>query len=78
MQFPQINRLQAIITRPENNDVVTLKVELKDGATDDGIGAKLQALAQAAVRLRIDQVDIVPPGTIGEYDRTIVDNRQWD
>jgi phenylacetate-CoA ligase len=76
--FPQIQRLQAIITRPENSDVVTLNVELKEGMAENGIGAKLQELAQAAVRLRIDRVDFVPAGTIGEYDRVIVDERKWD
>lgn len=77
-QFPQIQRLQAIITRPDNNDVVTLRVELKEGSAENGVGAKLQELAQTAVRLRIDRVDFVPAGTIGEYDRVVVDERKWD
>ncbi|MCU0511339.1 MAG: AMP-binding protein [Anaerolineae bacterium] len=80
MQFPQIASLQAIITRPEHNDVVTLKIELKDGAADDGVGAKVQELARAAVRLRIDQVDLVPPGTLtGDASfRMVVDARTWN
>lgn len=77
-QFPQIQRIQAVITRPANNDVVTLRVELKEGTAANGIGEKLQELAKSAVRLRIDHVEIVPSGTIGENERTVVDERQWD
>lgn len=77
MQFPQIQRIQAVITRPANNDVVTLRLELADGRTDEELAEKLKALAQQAVRLRIDAVEFLPSGTIGENERTIVDNRDW-
>lgn len=77
-QFPQIKALQAIITRPANNDHVRLLVELQEGADGTGLGEKLQQLAQAAIRLRIDEVDIVAPGTINPSERPIKDERQWD
>lgn len=76
-QFPIITAIQAIITRPENKDYVTLRVEVREGADTEGLGEKLQALAQAAVRLRIDEVQIVPRGTIGS-ERTVRDDRKWD
>jgi phenylacetate-CoA ligase len=76
-QFPIITAIQAIITRPENKDYVTLRVEVREGADTEGLGEKLQALAQAAVRLRIDEVQIVPQGTIGS-ERTVRDDRKWD
>ncbi len=74
-QFPQIERLQAIITRPQNKDVVTLKVQLKEGQASDGIADKLKQLAQQAVRLRIDDVQFT---AVDKSGRTIVDNRSWD
>ena len=74
-QFPQIERLQAIITRPQNKDVVTLKVQLKEGQASDGIADKLKQLAQQAVRLRIDDVQFT---AIDKSGRTIVDERSWD
>jgi len=77
MAFPQIQRLQAVITRPANADVVTLRLEMADGATDEALGENLKALAQNAVRLRIDTVEFLPSGTIGENERTIVDGRDW-
>ena len=74
--FPQIERLQAIITRPENRDVVAIHIQLKEGAEADGIAEKLVALAQSAVRLRIDEVVFV--NEIDPDERTIVDARDWE
>lgn len=78
MQFPQIKHIQAVITRPENKDHVLLRVELNDGADSTGLGEQLQALAKAALRLRIDQVDIVDAGVINPAERTVQDQRTWE
>jgi len=77
MQFPQIKRLQAVITRLENSDVVTLKLELMDGSHDETLAEKLKMLAQSAVRLRIDHIEFQAVGTLGENERSIVDARDW-
>lgn len=77
-QFPQIKRVQVIITRPDNKDVVTVKVELNDGADPAGVADGLKELAQKAVRLRIDEVEFVPPGAIDPAARPIIDQRQWN
>ena len=78
MQFPEIKHIQAVITRPENRDVVTVNLELNEGAEGAGIADKLSALAQQAARLRIDAVNIVPAGSIDPAARKIVDERDWD
>lgn len=77
-QFPAIKTIQAVITRPENSDVVTLRIELDGGGSDEALAQQLKDLAKAAVRLRIDTVEFLEPGTIGENERTVVDNRDWD
>jgi len=77
LQFPIITAIQAVITRPENKDYVAVRVELKDGVPTDGIAEKLQQLAQMAVRLRVDEVQFVPQGTIGS-ERVVRDDRKWD
>ena len=76
MAFPQIERLQAIITRPENSDVVTIKLQLKEGAEAGDLAEKLKGLAQNAARLRIDEVIFVDE--IDSNARTIVDEREWE
>ena len=78
MQFPQIKRIQAVISRPANRDVVTVNLELHEGAEGGDLPEKLSALAQAAIRLRIDEVNIVPAGHINPSGRKIVDERHWD
>lgn len=75
MQFPQIERFQAIITRPENRDFVTLKIQLKDGASENGLGQILQELAEKAVRLKIDIVEFTE---VNPNERSIKDERIWD
>ncbi len=78
MQFPQIKDLQVVVTRPENRDVVTVNVELRSGASSEGVADKLMALAQAAVRLRIDAVNFVVAGALEPGGRKIIDEREWD
>ena len=76
--FPEIKDIQAVITRPENRDVVTVNIELHAGASGVDLAEKLSALAQAAARLRIDAVNIVEAGAIDPNARKIIDQRQWD
>lgn len=78
MQFPEIKDIQVIITRPENKDVVTFNVELNAGESGEGTADKLKALAQQAVRLRIDEVNFVEVGSIDPSARKIVDQRDWE
>ena len=78
MQFPEIKEIQAVVTRIENRDVVTVNVELNDGADGSGLAEKLSALAQQAARLRIDAVNIVEAGFIEPGARKIVDEREWE
>jgi phenylacetate-CoA ligase len=74
--FPQISAIQAIITRPENKDVVTLRVELHDENAQAGLAEQLSGLAQNAIRLRIDEILFVAKGTIGS-ERTVKDERSY-
>jgi len=78
MQFPQIKDIQVLVTRPENRDIVTVHVELQAGASEQGVADRLRALAQQAVRLRIDAVHFVAAGSIDSQARKILDQRGWD
>ena len=78
MQFPEIKAIQAIVTRAENRDAVTVNLELHEGASSAGLAEKLSALAQQATRLRIDAVNFVDAGSIDPSARTIIDEREWD
>ncbi len=77
-QFPEIKEIQAVITRTENRDVITVNIELSQGADGAGLAEKLSALAHSVARLRIDAVNIVKAGTIDPSARKILDERNWD
>ncbi|PJF22752.1 MAG: hypothetical protein CUN56_04435 [Phototrophicales bacterium] len=77
-QFPQIKNIQAIITRPGNNDHVLLRVELQPGTNANGLAEKLKEAARSAVRLRIDDVEFVEPGSIKPGERVVKDQRTWE
>ncbi len=78
MQFPEIKAIQVVITRLANRDVVTVNLELHEGQSPAGLAEKLSALAQQAVRLRIDAVNFVDSGSLDASARTIIDEREWD
>jgi phenylacetate-CoA ligase len=78
MFFPQIKHAQVIVTRPANSDHVRLLLEMHPGESGVGLGEQLQALAQNAIRLRIDEVEIVETGVIDSSERTIRDERTWE
>lgn len=78
MQFPQIKHIQAVVTRPENKDYLRVLVELNEGADGTGLPEQLKQLAQAAIRLRIDEVEIVDAGGINTGERPIKDERTWE
>ncbi len=77
MQFPAIEAIQAVITRPANHDVVTVNIALSEGADGGTIAGKLSALAQQAARLRIDAVNIVASRAIDPSRGKILDQREW-
>lgn len=76
--FPQIKHIQAVITRPGSADYVTVKLEMQPGESGEGLPDMIKNLAQQAIRLRIDEVQIVPPGEIDPTQRAVIDARQWD
>jgi phenylacetate-CoA ligase len=78
MFFPQIKHIQAVITRPGNKDYVTVLLEMQPGESGESIGAMIQQLAEQAIRLRIDEVKIVPEGTINPSERAVKDEREWE
>jgi phenylacetate-CoA ligase len=69
---------QAVITRDENRDIVTVRVELKPDHTTANVDEAVKAYVHSMARLRVDQVEIVPAGSIDPGQRVIRDERQWN
>ncbi len=78
-RFPAVARVQAVVTRPEHRDELTLRVELGDPAADkDAVAEELAAAVRELCRVRVDHVLFVEPGTIADEARLIVDERTWE
>jgi phenylacetate-CoA ligase len=77
-RFPVISKFQVVVSRVGYKDEMTFNLELADETIDrDEFFRELQTTFQGACRLKIDKINFVPPGTIPEEHKTIVDERSW-
>lgn len=78
-KFPEVSRCQAVVTRPEHRDELTILVELKDekATNKEKLTASLSKVVNDAVRIKVDKVEYVCQGTIPEGCKSIVDKRVY-
>ncbi len=69
---PGAGAWQGTVTAEGHQDRLTIRIEARDGATLDG--EALERSLVEAVKLRLE-VQIVPPGTIGEGEGRLLDER---
>lgn len=72
---PGVARYQAVVTREEHRDELTVRVEPAPDAEPDV--AALTAMLRDALKVRVT-VQPVDPDTIGEDADTLVDTRTWE
>jgi phenylacetate-CoA ligase len=78
-QVPGIARAQAVVTRPENRDQLTLRVVLADESADrESLTKGVVAAVQSACRVKVERVEFVAADALGEDAQTIVDERSWE
>jgi len=74
-----LGRFQAVVTRPETRDTLTLRVELTDESADRAaLTESLKAAVRESCRLGLDTVEFLAPGSIPEDARPVVDERTWE
>ncbi len=74
-----IGRFQLLVGRRENRDEIILKAELKDHTADkEYLAEEINRKFQDACRMRLDNVEFVAPGSIGENQPKLVDSRKWE
>jgi phenylacetate-coenzyme A ligase PaaK-like adenylate-forming protein len=77
--FSDISRFQIVVTREQERDRMTVKVELKTkGTGGDALAAELGQKFQDVCRVRADRIDFVSPGSLPADAKTIDDRRKWD
>jgi len=77
-QIAGIARAQAVVTREEDRDRLTLRAVLADGSADrEALSRVLEAAIPAACRVKLDGVEFVPADASDEGAELIVDERIW-
>jgi phenylacetate-CoA ligase len=77
-QVPGISRAQAVVTRPESRDQMTLRVVLSEEAVDrETLTTTLVGAVQSACRVKADRVEFIPASALAEDAEVIVDERTW-
>ena len=77
-QIAGIARAQAVVTRQENRDQLTLRAVLADEAADRAtLSRVLEAAIPAACRVKVDGVEFVSADALDEGAELIVDERIW-
>jgi phenylacetate-CoA ligase len=79
MSFSQVARYQLIVGRREHRDETTLRLELKDSDADRArLSLDINNKFQDICRIKIDRIEFVSPGSIGEKQQGIKDERKWE
>jgi phenylacetate-CoA ligase len=76
-RFPEIRAHQAVITRVEHRDELTLRIVLAEGVDRDPLSERLKTLARDALKFRLE-VEVVPAETLPPGGPPLRDERKWD
>lgn len=78
-QVPGVERVQAIVTRPEYRDMLSLRViPSEEGADQAALTNALMNAVQISCRVKVDQVEFISPSELEEDALLIVDQRMWE
>ena len=77
-RHPQVDRTQVVVTRKENKDELTFRMELKGNISQtENLKEAIEKSIRDVMKLR-GGVEFVPKGTIPEGEKKIEDQRTWD
>jgi phenylacetate-CoA ligase len=79
MGFGKIARYQLIVGRHEHRDELVLRAELKESGADKAkLSLDINNKFQDICRIKIDKIEFVDSGTIGEKQQGLRDERKWE
>jgi phenylacetate-CoA ligase len=73
---PEIARARLLVERPQDQDIMTLEVELKQAA-QEGLVPSIEQTVREVFKLR-GSVRILEPGKLADDQKMIEDVRKWD
>jgi len=72
-----VSRYQVVVTRKDHLDELVFRVELAGAAAGPAVAAGLTRAIRDVMKLRGD-VEVVPPGSIPDGAKKILDQRKWE
>ena len=78
-QVPGAVRIQAAVSRPEQRDILLLRVVPSEkGADREALTTALMNAVQASCRVKVDQVEFIAFEELAEDAPLIIDQRSWE
>jgi phenylacetate-CoA ligase len=77
-QIPGILKVQGVVTQPDNKDYFVVKAEVAEGVAATAVTVPLQEMIKNLCRVRVDEVQCLLPGGLGENAPGMVDGRVWN
>lgn len=74
-RHPEVQRFQFVVRRAGDRDQLVARVEA--ARSDPDLARRFAETVQAVTTLRAE-VEVLPPGSLGEVERVLVDERRWD
>ena len=74
-KFPRVSRYQMVLKLDEHRDRITLKVEAEEGVNKDALSKEINARCQDVFKLRMDNIDFLPKGTLPADYKKFLDTR---
>jgi len=75
--FPEVKHYQVVVRLKGHDDEMVFLVELASGVEPEPLLAKLKEKTKDLLKIRAT-VEAVPPGTIADGAKKILDERRWD
>ena len=76
-QIPGVQKVQGVVSQPENRDFFVVRAELAEGADETAVTEQIKTAVQNLCRVRVDEVEIIAPGTLADDAPGMVDARDW-
>ena len=76
-EFPEVQCCQVIVRLRGHDDEMIFRVEVAKGIEREPLLARLNEKIKDLLKVRAD-LEVVPPGTIADRAKKILDERRWD
>ena len=76
-QIPGIQGVQGVVSRVEDRDHFVLRVMADEGIDQTAVSDMIKQAVRGLCRVRVDEVEFVPAGTLTAESPGMVDQRNW-